>query len=416
MLMDKIAKQFYKIYIEYIDKKDFFLLPIDSEIFQLKMMICSKLKIYEHSKLIILLKGEIISILEEKTAVSDIFQSHEEEINLIICLDNNLLNTEGVERNKLTIKSENLSNPADTISSNQNTDILNNIKPNNNNNLKINDTNYNINNFNNIHNKNNISSININNGISLSKKAENLFYKICGCNMKNEALNVCFACCSFICESCKRREPHFSHAKNVIRVSKAQDYVKAFAKDFAEKLKQNIISEESYLQSQNFNKRYLHSLKAIELKYSGLKESLFNLKNNQIAYLNEIKQKLKFKENFSDANFNLEEIKKHIDSIDEGNKDLDFQVSLRKRLVRDFEVLERKMNLMKKHLFFYLKSHKEIKAFNKSLNANLKEFRFHTQTEYSGVMVNTKLANFVKGSLNKQKKITNKFYFSFIFL
>lgn len=385
-LMDKIANQFYKIYIEYIEKKDFFLLPIDSEIFQLKMMICSKLKIYEYSKLIILFNGEIISTLNEKTPVSHIFQSNEEEINLVICLDNNLLNTEGVDWNKLTIKSENLTNPADTISSNQNQNINNKSL----NNLQ-----------NKVSNNNNSLGINLNSSISHSEKPPSLIYKICSCNNKNEALYVCFACGIFICESCKKKEPHYSHAKHVIRVSKAQDYIKAFSKDFAVKLKNNIINEESYLESQNFDIIFLNKLKAIELKYSGLKEYISNLKNNQILYLNEIKEKLKLSENYYETNLNLEEIKSQIDSFDQNIKDLDFHVNLRKRILRAFDVVESKMMLIKKNLFFYLKSHKEIKSFNKSLNLNLKEMQFYTQSKYSELMVNSKLANFVKGNYIK---------------
>jgi len=347
----------------------------------MKMMICSKLKIYEYSKLIISFNGKIVSTLNEKTPVSNIFPSNEVEINLIICLDNNLLNTSGVDWNKLTIKSENQTNPSEILSSNQNL-----ITTNNNQNQNA---------------TNSISNTS-NNIQSQSEKRENLFYVMCGCNLKSEALYVCFACGTFICESCKRREPHLSHTSHTIRVSKAQDYIKAFAKQLAMKLNISVLQEESYLECQSSEKQYLSSLKAIELKFSGLKEYIFNLKNNQISYLNRLKDKLKLKENFSEANLNLEQIKKQIDSfaaVERNFKDLDFQVNLRKNINSAVDVLERKMSGIKMNLFFYLKSHKEIKSFNKTLNRSLKEMHFHTQTNYKEASVNSKLANFLKGIL-----------------
>jgi len=425
-MIDKIADQFFKIHIVFKNKNDSFLLPLDSEIFQLKMMICSKLKIYEFSKLIILYNGIVISNLHEKTEVLNIFSSNDKEITLLISLDNNHLNNE----------EQTINNNIDDIAENQ-TNLIENVcqKPNNKkskdgNNVQflINNnfcnSNINVNNISNGNFNQDFSNVNSdfinnnsyliqNNSSSQSEIRDNLYYILCSCNNKNIAVNVCFACGILICDVCKKQDIHIPHKGDIIRVSKSLEYIKTFAKNYAIKLKKNIINEKSYLDTQFFGDFYLKNLNKIETNFSSLKESILDIKNTQINYLDKIKEKLNLKENFSEANIQLNELLEEIENFKENNKEIENHFEKRQKVNQGVQRLEQKMDFLKKTLYFYLKLYKEIKSYNKTLNKGIREMQFHTQTKFNENFVNNKLSNFIK-SISCFLSLNFSFFHKFI--
>lgn len=400
--MDKIANQFYKILIEFRDINDFFLLPLDSEIFQLKMMICSKLKIYEYSKLIILYNGEIISVLDEKTEVSHIFPSNEEEINLIICLDNNLLNSGVVGNFSWNGRLSNSLNspnqiPRDQSPNQKKTNSKNsgvNEENNMNNNLLISDL---MNLESNTKNEKLPTNNTRNNNFMNVEQNDNNYYVICGCNRRSEALFVCYYCSIFICEYCKNKEPHFFHIKSVVRVSKSFDYLKSFLLDYSMKLNKNILNEEKFQEIGNFERNYIHKLRDIDNTFSVVKDKIVSMKNKQLEYLDALKDKMKLKEHFDNANSIIDDFLKDLESFNVSNKDLELQINMRKRLISNYELIQSKFGIMKKNLFCYLNSRKDIKTFNKFLNKSIKEYSFISRTNFNEQMINNKLSKTIKG-------------------
>jgi len=275
---ENLEEDFIKLYVEYQEKREFIFIPAESEIFQLKMMICAKFRLYEYNKLTIINKGNIISNYDDRVRINEFLipeNDYVKEYELLV-----IYNTE--KKNNQTEASLNNSILADKNLNESSNNILNNSE--------------------------NKSNNNLNNKRSFLNESNVKYFVVCGCSEGNEALNICLKCNCFLCRNCMRQEPHLLHQSEIIKISKCYEHMKNFLTEQTNKINDNFIYEENWIYLQNFDNFFSEFKNKIERNYNNVLNLLEDMKASEIDYLIYFREKVKIDEKITELNNHIENL------------------------------------------------------------------------------------------------------------
>lgn len=339
-----IMNELINFTLTYNDKLTKLSLPADSELFQLKMMACGKLKIYDVSKCIMIYKEDFLDRLEGKEILSNVFISNEDNKIKIITESNENINMPKLLNEK----------------------ILDNL---------------------------NVYEM-------LNQHQKEFRPSMCLC-MKNEVNNACLKCGIFICDACKQRETHIIHMQEIIKLSNFKNYLNGYMENTSKKIENEILLDESYLFLQNFKDFFTQDVDKINKQYEYLKSVLEEIKENQINYLIQIQEKLSYKERYDDITNNIENLTQEMKNFTM-DKDYDLLLNFRKKMGREVEFIMSKYNLVSKYLTIYIAGTKDMTNINKLITSVIKEKSLATQTSFNETGLNSKLSSVTKTDYIKQ--------------
>ena len=265
-------------------------------------------------------------------------------------------------------------------------------------------------------NKQNLNNLNNN------QNKEYHIVTICDCN-KDDATNVCLKCNKFICESCKKRDPHIIHQNEVLKLSKFKDYIKNLIDKTNSKLDDSIISDETFIYMQNFMFNFQHDIEQINKSYNYLKSIIEEIKDIQIDYLIKLQNKMEYNEKYKDINekvtnlveeFNVYSNELHNNSNSNINSNsntnntnfnnCDNLISIKKSVQFESETIINKYKYLCSLFGLYLNTTNSIENVNKTLINGIKEKFLFSQNNFSLQMLTNKIAKISKSEFNKKNK------------
>ena len=225
----------------------------ESQLRQLKLMICGKYQLYDYSRIFIYYQNNKIS--ENDTAkLRDIFKTKKAKIEV-------------TEKEKEKVK--NVSNYYDI-----------------NTNININNNDY------------------INHLYNTKNKC------LCG----GTAVYICEKCEEFLCNFCLKKKKHITHDKNIIKLKDYSTYIKKYLKEMANELDNKIINDEAYKFLKYWEYDKDKEIKTVNNLFDFIKEQIEDIKQLQIDNIINLSEgnkynelKLKIKNTLNDyTNFNLD--------------------------------------------------------------------------------------------------------------
>lgn len=468
-------EEYLKLYVEFMEKREFIFIPADSEMFQLKMMICAKFRLYEYNKLIILNRGNIISSHDDREKIFQFLipenQSSKEYLLLVIYepeMNNFNHSYQNVNNSFTNNKSLNESYNYN-VNSNTNIHNFNNnssgINLNGNNSINLNNTsnkqllNMNLNNSNNKTNVNNItlntsnnnvnlnnsknnnvleynsnsisdpnslinknstntlsaSNVNLNlnnsnlnnleNSLVLNEKSllnESNFkcYVICGCSEGNEALHICLKCNCFVCGKCIKQEPHLMHPTEIIKISQALEFMKKFINEQSKKLEDEIVTDENYIYVSNFENFFSDFKIAIEKNYDHMLKMIEDIKEKEMDYLIFFNEKISINEKYIDLNNEILNLINELEKFNEEDRNIKNHINFRKALLKKYELVNVKHNLLKQYYSCFLNSVGELEFFNDKIIKRFEKRFTASEVLFKAENIQKKLKNIILSKFN----------------
>jgi len=380
-------EEYLKLYVLYKKMRELFYIADDSEIFQLKMMICAKFKFYEYNKVIIMNKGNIISNYDDKLKIREVLNSNiPQDKELEICIiyntdskehlfeydESNRVKNEMINNSLNALSIKNIMNKKLTSNNiNYNNINLTSIEFNSNSNSDMNSISKCSANSNNI--ANSICKINLNLNSSQNSliKEKSILSELnvknfitCNCVEGNEALYICLKCNSYLCKKCLKQEPHLFHNSEIIKISNSLDSFKYFLEDISQKLNDNLINDENWIYLQNFETFFLDFKNSIEKNFNNILNILEDLKASEIDYLMYFKEKINIDEKFFDLNKNIEFLIEEFLNLNEEDNNIFKFIDFRKKIVNKYEEIVKQHDILKQYYTCFLNSIEEIENFN----------------------------------------------------
>jgi len=405
--MDNQKEDLIKIYMEYQDKHEFILIAHDSEIFQLKMMICAKFKLYEYDKIIIINKGNILSNEDEKSKIIDFLipenpETKEYKIKVNYNDENNfkLINNNLKSKKKALNQYKNISHNCKIDNNSYNnlkvyespSNSIINILPINTNKININKSNIYLNsNLNSPYLKNEDKN-KLKEKSSQKQKNKN-FFLICKCSDINEATNICLKCDCFLCKYCIKRNSHMLHKNEIIRISKSFEYMKNYINDQNKKLNDNFNNDENFIHMQNFENFFLDFKNKIENNYEYILNVIQNAKTSEIDYLVYLKEKINIQDKFNRLTHDIQDLIKDFEGYNQDEENIENYFIYRKNFLSKYQAIENKYNLLKQIYDSFNNAVSEIDFFNNNFINTVEERIKAAQQLFNIDNINERLSN-----------------------
>jgi hypothetical protein len=339
-----MTENFFNFKIEYENKTEKIELSQDSEFFQLKMMICGKFKIYDISKCFIVYNTKVLDSISNDEIISNIFSIENENITLKVFPE--------YPKNEIT-KDYPLSIP-------------------------------------------------------IEKLTEYKIIYTCSCNSKNEASYVCLKCYQFICDFCKKREPHLLHNSNIIHNSRFPDFLKKHFEKLAVKLDEGILSDDTFIYLQIFKENLKSDIEGVSKTFDYLKNLLEEIKGMQINFLLELENKFSYSDKYSQINDQIFNLLHDFKSLSKHERIDDEILQKYRKITEESELLKSQYSAVCKNLNVYMSAINDFSHMNKQLNNIIKEKYLNSQTNFNILAINNRIAE-----LNKSIFILDNFYLIF---
>ena len=213
------------------------------------------------------------------------------------------------------------------------------------------------------------------------------------CTCESTANYICDQCDEFLCESCTKKKKHSSHINQIIKISEYKNYFKSNIQNISDELDKNILNDEPYLFFQFWNYDIISEITKIDNCFEFVKKELEDIKKILIDYI------LSFKEKN-----NYENIKNQIDFVIKQYKNINLEDDLnkvfeeKKKIYKLIKEISNWYEQLKKQLFNYHQSVKDIQIFNQVLIKETKDKYHLMQKKY----------DFISSSINN--KIKNNYY------
>ena len=213
------------------------------------------------------------------------------------------------------------------------------------------------------------------------------------CTCESAANYICDQCDEFLCESCTKKKKHSSHINQIIKISEYKNYFKSNIQNISDELDKNILNDEPYLFFQFWNYDIISEITKIDNCFEFVKKELEDIKKILIDYI------LSFKEKN-----NYENIKNQIDFVIKQYKNINLEDDLnkvfeeKKKIYKLIKEISNWYEQLKKQLFNYHQSVKDIQIFNQVLIKETKDKYHLMQKKY----------DFISSSINN--KIKNNYY------
>jgi hypothetical protein len=354
-------EEFFTFKLQYNDKLDkLSSMAVDSEFYQLKMMICGKLKIYDMSKLVIIFNNRMLQNVMDNELLQNIFSSSKRDkgdILLIIKAGEKSPITLNNELNKSYSENTLISSPDKKHRPQRETQLP-------------------------------------------TQSCRPIIYP-CKCNPKYESSHLCLRCSLFICDGCKKREPHLLHSNEIISITKFPSYMNLSSEKILTNIEERILSDEAYLFLNDFQNNLTTDIEHINKNYEHMKSLLEEIKNAQINYLLQTEEKLGYKEKTSEVNEMIDLITEKCKSImlnDIKSEDLNEELLLTTRsiILGLSESINEKYKLVSKYLYVYMSGIRDMNQMNKILMTSLREKFLQTQTVFNIAGLSSKLSTLTK--------------------
>lgn len=447
-----------KINIKYKDISKFILIDPDDVLYQLKLLVCAKFKIFNVDSIVL----HKLSYSSSNNDNSNNEDNDDSFTHIPLNFNDDEKIGDFLNNNDIIIceiKSQEPKNSSSNV--NNNSSVENNI---NNKEQPSNDTNHNNMPNNNINTRNNNNTINnitqetnntnilqtnrntnkkSNNNINNNNNnnAHNNYHlvAVCACK-KDDASNVCLKCNITMCEACKKKD-HYLHLQETIKVSKFKDFLEQKVTNAKEKLNEKIIDDETYIYLHNFDFNFKLDLERIDKSYQVMHSLLEELKELEINYMIEMNKQMAFNSKFDEVKDKVEELNKYYsiklgeevsldnddnDNNEESNNSEDGNNKInqldKRRLTQltPLELIHEKVNCdvqvessLNKYKFLcslfqiYISAITTIETLNSDMLGNIKEVLLQAQGPFNIPNLNLQIQKFLKSGLNKKNKYFN---------
>ena len=273
----------------------------ESELQQLKIMICGKYKIYDMNNLYIFYKNNLIQN-DDLTKIKDIFKG---------------------QRVKIEIK--------DTLDPSKGD-------------KKSNEPNTNINNYKNENNK--------------EKKK-------CYCKCKMIATCICDRCNELLCDKCSRKKKHLGHNNFIIKLNEYQKHFKSLFNKNTNELDKKIINAEEYKFLKYWEYDITREINNINHIYEFIKKQLEDIKQIQIDYIISLGKNNNYDMLKQQIDFVISQFENISNNIINNNSVSYEKLLENKKIVINLsQDVSSAYNEVKEHLLLYTKAIKDIELFN----------------------------------------------------
>jgi hypothetical protein len=242
-------------------------------------------------------------------------------------------------------------------------------------------------------------SLNASKNIGHSQKILRYVY-MCPNGCKNEANNICTKCFAFICDSCKKREPHLMHASDIIKINKLNDLLKLFVEKCLKKLDENVINDETFVFLQSFQTNIQNDIEQINKTFNFIKNMIEEIKEIQINYLISIQEKMNYSERFKDINKNLEVVFSEFKEFNSETTDVEHNMNFMKDMTEKVAKLIFDYKNLSNFFHIYRTANNNIEQTNKNLMQTLKEKCVQSQAAFNISNLSQKVSSFNKGKFN----------------
>ena len=232
------------------------------------------------------------------------------------------------------------------------------------------------------------------------KQNKNNFNYFCK-NCNNGAIYICDKCNEIICENCYKRKYHITHNKYILKLSEYSINLKKNLKNIAIELDNKIIKDEAYNFFQYLNEDIKNEIENINNLFEYLKSEIENIKNFQIEFLLNFKEK----NTFDELKINIENTLKLFATFDT-NQDFNKIYEDKQNLINSSRNILNNYEELKKLLIFYTKSMKEIQNFNENFmnifkdKYNLIKKKINFDNNFNNNNNNNNLNNSMNNNLN----------------
>ena len=192
------------------------------------------------------------------------------------------------------------------------------------------------------------------------KQTKNNFNYFCS-NCNNGAIYICDKCNEIICENCYKRKYHITHNKFIVKLNEYPKNLKKNLKNIAIELDNKIIKDEAYNFFQYLNEDIKNEIENINNLFEYLKSEIENIKNYQIEFLLNFKEK----NTFDDLKINIENTLQLFATFDT-NQNLNKIYEDKQNLINSSRNILNNYEELKKLLIYYTKSMKDIQNFNEN--------------------------------------------------
>lgn len=206
---------------------------------------------------------------------------------------------------------------------------------------------------------------------------------MCNNNCKNEASNVCAKCFVFICDQCKKREPHLIHSQDIIKLSKFNDLLKIFVDKCLKKIDENIVNDDTFVFLQSFQTNIQNDIDVINKTFNFIKTQLEEIKDIQINYLINIQEKMSYTERFKDINKNLENVFTEFKDFNCESQELELNMNFMKDMTDRVAKLIFEYKNLSNYFHVYRSANSSIEQSNKNIMQLLKEKCVQNQASFS---------------------------------
>jgi len=242
-----------------------------------------------------------------------------------------------------------------------------------------------------------VSKDNLNSSKVLGSSQKILRYVyLCSNNCKNEANNICAKCFVFICDGCKKREPHLMHSSDIIKLSKFQDLLKLFVEKCVKKLDENIINDETFIFLQSFQTNIHNDIEQINKTFNYIKSVIEEIKEIQINYILNIQEKMNYSERYREINKNLDLVFSEFKEFNLENTDAEHNMNFMKDMTEKVAKLILDYRNLSHFFHIYRNTISTIDQNNKSILHSLKEKCTQNQSTFNIGTLSQKLSSFNK--------------------
>ena len=196
---------------------------------------------------------------------------------------------------------------------------------------------------------------------------------LCGNNCKTEASNICAKCFIFLCDACKKREPHIMHLQDIIKLSKFNDLLKLFVEKCLKKIDENIVNDETFVFIQSFQTNIQNDIEQINKTFNFIKNLTEEIKEIQINYLISIQEKMNYNERFRDINKNLELVFNEFKDFNSESCEVELNMNFMKEMTEKVAKLIFDYKNLSNYFHIYRNANAAIEQTNKNIMQTLKE-------------------------------------------
>lgn len=231
--------------------------------------------------------------------------------------------------------------------------------------------------------------------LGISQKVLRYVY-LCSNNCKNEANNICAKCFVFICDGCRKREPHLMHSSDIIKLSKFQDLLKLYVEKCVKKLDENIINDETFIFLQSFQTNIHNDIEQINKTFNYIKNVIEEIKEIQINYILNIQEKMNYTDRYKEINKNLDAVFSEFKEFNLENTDAEFNMNFMKEMTEKVAKLILDYKNLSHFFHIYRNTISTVDQTNKSILQILKDRCSQNQTTFNIGTLSQKLSSFNK--------------------